>query len=354
MTDLGVQRLSRAAVALLVGTGAVLSDAPPLVVAACTAVALLAAALLPTTGWPALAGALTVAGGVAGLCGGSSSNLGWFALCVLGGWCGLWVGTRQALAFVAAATVLFVGESVSSPDPGWFAWIAGTVFGTVVCVMAGRQRELIRALSDAQAGLTERVRADERNRMARELHDVIAHSLTVSLLHVTSARLALEDDPAEAAEALARAEELGRQSLTEVRHAVGLLRDGPGGRSPLPGTGELPQLVDGFRKAGAQVAYDVVGDPSRLPATTGLTVYRILQESLTNAVRHGAGRPAVVRLEVDAARTVLTVDSAGAPGPAGGDGVGLHSMRERAEALGGELTAGPSGAGWRVHAVLPS
>jgi signal transduction histidine kinase len=101
------------------------------------------------------------------------------------------------------------------------------------------------------------------------------------------------------------------------------------------------------------VAYDVVGDPERLTATTGLTVYRILQESLTNAVRHGSDGGAAVRLEVGDSAAVLTVDSPGAPGGAG-PGAGLLGMQERAQALGGELTAGPAGDGWQVRTVLPA
>lgn len=355
MDDRRIRALAQAALALFVLVGAVLSQQPVAVVVPCTALALLATALMPGSGWPVLGGALVAGGAVAGVCNGSAGNVGWFAVCLLAGWCALRGGTGPAAVFAAVATVLFVLEAtVLSVDPGWVAWIAGTLFTLVVCLMGRRQQVLFEQLREAQAGLTERIRVEERNRVARELHDVIAHSLTVSLLHVTSARLAVDDDPAEAAEALAQAEELGRRSLSEVRHAVGLLRGGPGSRSPLPGVEQLPELVEGFRRAGAQVAYDVVGDPVRLPATTGLTVYRILQESLTNAVRHGAGTRTAVHLEVGDSTAVLTVDSAGAPGLPRGEGVGLHSMRERAEALGGELSAGPTGAGWRVHAVLPS
>lgn len=357
MSHLTVRRLAHVALTLLIVIGAALSEAPPGVVVALAVLALLATALLlPRPGWPAISGALLAGGAVTGLCTGTASNVGWFAICLLVGGAALYDGTAPALALAAAATGVFVVEAtVLSSDPGWLAWIAGTALSLVVCLMARRQQELIEQLREAQAGLSERVRAEERNRVARELHDVIAHSLTVSLLHVSSARLAVDDDdPGEAARSLARAEELGRQSLDEVRHAVGLLREGTTSRAPLPGAAQLPDLVDGFRQAGTQVAYDVVGDPARLPATTGLTVYRILQESLTNSVRHGGGAETTVRLEVGRRSVVLTVDNTGAPSRRNGAGVGLHSMRERAEALGGELSAGPSESGWRVQAVLPS
>ena len=132
-------------------------------------------------------------------------------------------------------------------DLGWAAWIAGTVFTVVVALMARRQGQLIDELRAAQAGLADRARVEERNRIARELHDVIGHALTVSQLHVSSARLAVEEDPAEAVASLVEAERLGLQSLREVRHAVGLLReDGdPSATTPLPGAEQLPTLVDG-------------------------------------------------------------------------------------------------------------
>ena len=354
MDERAVRALAQAAVALCVAVGALLSDAALPVVVAAAAVGLATTLVLPYRGWGVLGGALVVAGAITVLCDGSPANVGWFALCLLAGHCALRGGTRQAVLFGSAAFLaLTLQVTVRSSDPGWAAWFGGTLFATVICLMARRQGELLEELRAAQAGLADRVRTEERIRVARELHDVIGHALTVSLLHVSSARLAVQHDPEEAAEELAQAERLGRQSLTEVRQAVGLLREGTSGRAPLPGAAQLPALVDGFRRAGADVAYDVVGDPARLTATTGLTVYRILQESLTNAVRHGANCAAAVRLEVDDRSAVLTVDSVGPPGTASG-GSGLVGMRERAQALGGELTAGPAENGWRVRTVLPA
>jgi signal transduction histidine kinase len=156
--------------------------------------------------------------------------------------------------------------------------------------------------------------------------------------------------------ALAEAERLGRESLTEVRSTVGLLRqDGEAGEAgaaaPLPGLGGMPLLVERFQSAGAEVTLTVDGDTDRLPATTGLAVYRIVQEALTNAIKHAPGAPIAVNLSVDTTSVALSVDSAGKPHH--GSGLGMLSMRERAESLGGTCDAGPGGVGWLVRVALP-
>ncbi len=183
---------------------------------------------------------------------------------------------------------------------------------------------------------------------------MIAHSLTVSLLHVTSARLAVEHDLADAARALAEAERLGRQSLAEVRATMGLLRSDPAGgiAAPVPGADQLPRLVQQVRDAGADVSLVVDGDLRGLPATTGSTVYRIVQEALTNASTHARGSAVVVHVVIRNGQVDVSVDSAGSPGR--GSGLGLLSMRERAQAVGGTCSAGPGGRGWLVHACLPA
>jgi len=283
-----------------------------------------------------------------------SSEVGWFAVCLVAVWCGVAGRRRDAALFLAGALALFTVEWIwIDPEPGWGAWIAGTALCILLGLLVRQQAELVAQLREAQAGLAERARAEERNRIGRELHDVIAHTLTVSLLHVTSARLAVEHDPADAARSLAEAERLSRESLDEVRLAVGMLHSrGDADRTaPLPGVDGLPALVDRFSAAGADVTLAVDGDTSRLHAATGLTVYRITQEALTNAVKHAPGAPAVVTLTVGPAEVRLAVDSAGAPGT--GSGLGMISIRERAESVGGSCQAGPGGSGWLVAATLP-
>jgi signal transduction histidine kinase len=129
---------------------------------------------------------------------------------------------------------------------------------------------------------------------------------------------------------------------------------GVDGASPLPGVDQIADLVESVRRAGTPVELEVVGETGSLTGTGGLTVYRILQEALTNVARHAAGAPTTVRVEVaEGGETRLTVDSAGTAGRTRPGALGIVSMQERAEALGGRLTAGPGGPGWRVEAVLP-
>ncbi|MEO9324998.1 histidine kinase [Nocardioides sp. C4-1] len=309
-----------------------------------------------STGPVAVAGLAVIAGCAWLLSSGVAANLGWFTLCVVVAWSAFVTGLWPTVVLTALAAAGFAAEFVAEPgEPGWGPWTAGTVFSAAACLMARRQRELLAALQEAQAGLAVRAAAEERNRIAHELHDVIGHALTVSVLHVTSARLALDDDPAEAAASLAEAERLAQQSLAEVRAVVGLMKDAAdAAHAPLPGAAQVPDLVASFERAGTAVDLAVTGDPTTLTAAEGLTVYRILQEALTNAAKHAPGSATSAALEVGPGRTVVRVDSTGAAAPGAREGSGVLGMRQRAEALGGTLAAGPREGGWRVEAVLPS
>jgi signal transduction histidine kinase len=331
-------------------------SAPAAVTAAVVAVG--AAALLVLRWRPLLLYAAIATAGIAVLADGQSSNVCWIAVCLLAAWCGL-VGTRlEGLTYWAGAMIGFTVEWLwVKLDLGWGAWLAGVTLTIGFSLMVKHEQDLLRQLRQAQAGLAEQARTQERNRIARELHDVIGHTLVVSLLHVQSALLAVEHDPADAARALAEAERLGRECLAEVRGTVGMLReddaaDGGGGAiAPLPGIDGLPALVKRFRSAGADITLTVEGDTGHLPATTGLAVYRITQEALTNAVKHAPGSPTALQLTVAAGTVTLTADSLAEPGT--GTGLGLVGMRERAESLGGTCQAGPGGRGWLVRATLP-
>jgi signal transduction histidine kinase len=324
------------------------------VAAAGAVVAVAAAVLLVLRRRPQLLYAAVATAGIAVITDGLSSNIGWFAVCLLAAWCVLTGGRRDGLTYWAAAMILFAVEWLwIRPDPGWGAWLAGVTLTVLFSLLIRHERDLVMRLRQAQAGLAEQAKTQERNRIARELHDIIGHTLTVSLLHVQSARLAVEHDPADASRALAEAERLGRECLAEVRMTVGTLRkDGAAhDNTPLPGADDLPALVGRFRSAGANVTLTVEGNTGGIPATTGLALYRILQEALTNAIKHAPGLPTEVKLTVGAGTVMLTADSHGQPGT--GTGLGVVSMRERAESLGGRCQAGPGGRGWLVRASLP-
>lgn len=360
MTDLTARtaRLVAAAAVALFGVIAVAlsqrSTATALLAGGSLLVVLAATALGPPREWVLVAGMLAAGGLLTVICHGQPSNLGWFGICALAAWSGIMLKIPGAATVTALGAAGFVVQwLVLSNEPGWGAWIAGTVFSGVACALAGRQQELLEQLREAQAGLAEKAAAEERNRIAHDLHDVIGHALTVSLLHISAARLALAEDPAEAGEALAEAERLSQQSLGDVRAVVGLMKD-PSAPAPLPGVAQVDELVESFRRAGSEVRYDVDGDLTLLTATQGLTVYRILQEALTNVARHAPGSAVEVRLEVGGGHARVRVDSEGAPARPSPDGAGLAGMRERAQAVGGRLEAGPQGAGWRVEAVLPA
>ena len=348
------------ALALFALLGAVLGHRPVLVGLGIAAAGAALAAILAwerMTGWPlAAALALTTAGLVV-LGHAQSANLVWMGLCVTAAWVAL--TSELAVALVAGAVLgaTLVSEWIQQvEEPGWAAWLVGTAFTLVACTFARRLRMTVDQLRAAQHQLAERSRAEERNRIAAEVHDVVGHALTVSLLHIGSARLALDEEPREARRALGEAERLTRESLDEVRASVGLMRaDAPGEMAPLPDASAVPELVESFRRAGQDVELEVVGDRTALTATAGLAVYRIVQESLTNVVRHAPSARAWVRLHVAPDRTLVTVDDDGGPAvrSTDHDGTGLISMRERAAAIGGTLEAGPTGTGWRVEATLP-
>jgi len=360
MVDRTARVAAPAALALFVVAGAVLGRQPVPVAVGAGVVAVITAVVLAareTTGRALLAGLAVTATAATVVSWGVASNLGWFGLFILVGWCAIGAGTAETVLLTASVVATVVVQWFLYPaDQGWGAWIAGAIFTAVVCVLGRRQADLVEQLRTAQAGLAESARLEERTRIAREIHDVVGHALTVSLLHVTSARLALDDDPADARASLEEAERLGRRSLTEVRQAVGVLRDHePRSLAPMPGADQLEELADSFRTAGTPVELDVVGDRTTLTATGGLTVYRILQEALTNVARHAPRSPARVRLEImdDGAR--ISVDNpVTSPDGAPTDGSGIRGMRERAESLGGTLDAGPSVTGWHVEAVLPN
>ena len=214
-----------------------------------------------------------------------------------------------------------------------------------------------------QRAAAEAVRA-ERRRLARELHDIVSHSVSVMVLQARGARRVLATDPQRAEEALANIEGVGKQSMDELRRLLGVLEAPPEGSTrsavgPQPGLADLPPLIDAMRLSGLTVRLVEDGQPASLDPSVDLSAYRIVQESLTNSMKHaGRDATATVHLVWAADSLVLEVVDDGGSSLAAGDVLsthhGLPGLRERARAVGGHLEAGPTEPqGFRVTATLP-
>jgi signal transduction histidine kinase len=303
------------------------------------------------------------------LLGTGDTNLGWVTIIAL------YAAGRYAAADwrgpvgVAAATALASVDGLDDPGPWWQV----PVFGSLVMFgswYVGRRLQLRQdraaQLRREQVAETRRIVAEERTRIARELHDVVAHRVSLMTVQATGARAVAAEDPEAALQAMGAVEEAGRQALDELRHLLGVLRpetdlDELG---PQPSLADLPRLIEQIRQAGVDVTLAADGLPAELPARMDLFAYRIIQEALTNVLKHaGPGVPTEVRLSTDRNGIVVEVRDDGraaavAPGPGiaqeGSEGHGIIGMRERALLLGGSLGAGPrAGGGFRVVAHLP-
>ena len=279
--------------------------------------------------------------------------------------------------------------------PGILVAAALVLIAVVANAMQARDRiGRLRAEHDAA---TRRALALERARIAAEMHDVVTHNVSVMVVQAGAARRVLSADPAEAIKALHAVESSGRTAMTELRHLLGLLSPPPGaaeadgpagapgaplapgppdapldadspyggaGLAPQPGLEELREMVDRVAGAGLPVELRVSGTPRDLPAGLGLAVFRVVQEALTNVIKHAGKPPTEVRLSYESAAVVVAVADSGRPIPSAppapdasvprSTGMGLLGLRERVALYGGELTAGPRpGGGWLVQATIP-
>jgi signal transduction histidine kinase len=224
-----------------------------------------------------------------------------------------------------------------------------------------RQREqaqLAMRLTAAEEERSKRAVADERVRIARELHDVVAHTLSVIVLQAGAGRRIAPEQPERGATVLAGIEALGRDALGDMRRLLGILRTDPEREhEPQPSLRRLPELADRVRSAGIAVDVRTEGEVRPLPPGVDLSAYRIVQEALTNTLRHaGAGRAeVVVRYGGAGVEVEVTDDGRGPAANGGAGGHGLTGMRERVGMFGGELeVGGREGGGFRVRALLPA
>jgi signal transduction histidine kinase len=268
---------------------------------------------------------------------------------------------RAAAGLVISAVMILASEGALlafSRHPGgigssYLPLVAFCVVGVVV--RARRQSVALARRNAALQRQAEQAAATERARIARELHDIVAHHLSVIVLQAAGARASGKATDA----TLEKIEDNGRQALAETRRLLGVLRDTgeQAGLTPQPGIGELDALADTVRAAGLPVNLVINGDHAALPAAVNLSVYRIVQEALTNVLKHaGPARADVTVGCADGAVMIEVTDDGGADpaGAAPAGGHGLAGMRERVAVFGGELQAGPrAGGGFAVRARLP-
>ena len=251
------------------------------------------------------------------------------------------------LVILAAFALSVVTDDTPAVDQ-----VAGLAFLLLPAVIGAS----VRFRATARERQLERVRSRERERLARELHDTVAHHVSAMVIRAQAGRVVAGTDPAAAVEALEGVEEEGARTLEEMRAMVATLRDGRAGAelAPPAGVADLERLV---RAPGGRLRVDLGldGELDALPPAVDAAVYRIVQESVTNAMRHAVdATEVVVRVTGEPQRVRVTVRDDGARAGRGRDGYGLAGLRERAALLGGELRAGPGAdQGWRVEAELP-
>jgi signal transduction histidine kinase len=276
---------------------------------------------------------------------------------------------RPAIAGLLMVYAVVVIVAVDSAEfiwgdiffPGAFAtlfWLGGRAARSRAKLTDELHEAAVRADEDREAEAALAV-AEERRRIAREMHDVVAHSVSTMVIQAGGARRILALDPQRAIEAAELIERTGREAMSEMRHLLGVLHAGEehAELAPQPTLHGLEALVDRSRAAGLPVDLRIEGERRELPAGVDLTAYRVVQEALTNALKHGGGAPAHVRLVYsDDDVHVIVIDEGSGNGAArlAGSGHGLVGMRERVRVCGGALHAGPrGGGGFEVHARLP-
>ncbi|MFF4982435.1 sensor histidine kinase [Streptomyces sp. NPDC001046] len=275
-------------------------------------------------------------------------------------------GAAVACAVVAQAANAITDPPISLWTPQQYGSSLFLLLAVVAGLWVGGRRRLVAALGTQVEHLRlerelreQAARAAERSRIAAEMHDVLAHRLSLIALHTGVLATKADALPEPVAERLALLRTASTEALGDLRDVLGALRDTPGDAAsapPAPVLREVDDLVEEARAAGQQVGFTVTGNPESAPVAHRLAAYRIVQEALSNARKHAHGAPVTLRLGWEApATTVEIINTPGTPASAPVDsGFGLVGLRERVTALGGHLHAGPGGAGaWRLSARIP-
>ncbi|WP_433282847.1 sensor histidine kinase [Micromonospora sp. CA-244673] len=267
------------------------------------------------------------------------------------------VGGRAAVPVAAAGYLLPLGiENAMAGDSDWvfilFVGLAVLGPGYAVRMRRAQAARLVALAAEREAA----ARTDERLRVARELHDIVSHGVSVMVLQAAAAQAVLDSDAGQARTSLDAVQEVGREVVTELRRLLVILRGAEAAPEGLPSLRRIDGLTAGVTLAGGRVDVTVTGDLDAIPAAADVSGYRILQEALTNAARHAPGAAVAVSIEVagDALRLHVTDDGAGPARRNAGTGHGLTGIRERAELFGGTVNAGPRPrGGFEVRVTLP-
>lgn len=267
--------------------------------------------------------------------------------------------TRAAVILAPAVAAPLLIAEVFAPESeiAWTLWATACAFLFLLGRALHRQQLLIDELEQARGALAAQAVAEERRRIARELHDLAGHTLAAMLLHVTGARHVLRRDVADAERALLDAEAVGRTSLDQIRATVaGLRSDERGTDRAVAGAADVATLVEEYRRAGLAIDATMAAPLSGLDGAVGTALHRIAREALANVARHAPRNRvafAVTAADDEVHLSVVDHGHAGSPADPNAGHFGLVGMGERARALGGRFEAGPTPDGWRVDARLP-
>ncbi|MFD4669866.1 sensor histidine kinase [Lentzea sp. NPDC058450] len=236
---------------------------------------------------------------------------------------------------------------------GAWLWSGGLLLGWVLGRLAGEQQTLIAELERTRSELADAAVIADRQRIARDLHDMVGHSFSVVLLHLAGARMNLAANPDEAVKALQQAETVGREGMDELRQALVLMHRG----TPAPtvsGLGDLEDLIATYRDAGLHVDLTVADGVDQIEAAPRIVLHDVVREALTNAAKHALRPEASVHIGLDDDAIAVRITSPHAPGvPRGGAGMGLTGLEHRVCAIDGTFTASPERGGWTVQASFP-
>jgi signal transduction histidine kinase len=288
-----------------------------------------------------------------------------FIVLILAAWAaGSLLDPRQASFAISALLGAGWAVFIRAPDVPWteLLWLSFPLAGIFVIASASAHHSERARIAEERARRTqeeaERAIEEERRRITRELHDVLAHSVSVMTVQASAVRRLLKPEQEREREALMTVEETGRQALSEMRRLLGIMRteNEIAALAPQPGIATLPELLDQVRQSGLPVELKVEGTPVKLPAGVDLSAYRIVQEALTNTLKHAGPAHAwvAVRWAGEDVEIEVANDGTNQSDGDGGGGHGLVGMRERVALCGGELRCGPRpGGGFRISARLP-